>query len=61
MNLYEFTYTKTCVDITVTRKYQIPAVDELHAAVELGQMCPDSNEFPYDETIIKILSVKKVG
>lgn len=61
MNLYEFKYTKSFNNTTTERKYQIPAVSELQAAVELGQMYPADNEFPYDEVVITIISVKKVG
>lgn len=61
MNIYEITYTKLEDGILRERKYQIPATSELQAAVELGKMYPDQQEFPYNETVITIISVEKVG
>lgn len=64
MNLYEMSYTKRYDDepesSAKVRKYQIPAVSEYQALIELGQMYPEQKEPPHREVVIELISIKKV-
>lgn len=64
MNIYEIVYTKQYDTNMVwplkERKYQIPAENEQQALIRLGQLNPDIPVFPFEETVVVLISIKKV-